>query len=104
MYHIDMASVESIPYSVSAFLCTVCVPMKGADKNSQANDGATALYEASKNGCEETVKLLLGLRADANKETKSGILPIHIATRRGRPRWVVIEAFPSVMAVNHCTR
>ncbi|XP_044025682.1 ankyrin repeat and SOCS box protein 2 isoform X3 [Siniperca chuatsi] len=56
---------------------------KGADINSQAADGATALYEAAKNGHEEIVELLLSQNADANKPGKTGLLPLHIAAQRG---------------------
>ncbi|XP_071019292.1 ankyrin repeat and SOCS box protein 2-like isoform X8 [Oncorhynchus clarkii lewisi] len=56
---------------------------KGADINSEASDGATALYEAAKNGHEDIVKLLLSQNADANKAGKKGLLPLHIAAQRG---------------------
>lgn len=59
-----------------------CLPA-GADINSQATDGATALYEAAKNGHEEIVELLLSQNADANKPGKTGLLPLHIAAQRG---------------------
>lgn len=55
----------------------------GADINSCAHDGATALYEACKNGHGDLVELLLSQRADANKPTKAGLMPIHIAAQRG---------------------
>lgn len=55
----------------------------GADINSQATDGATALYEATKNGHEQIVKLLISQNADANKPEKRGLLPLHIAAQRG---------------------
>ncbi|KAM7368458.1 hypothetical protein PAMP_014672 [Pampus punctatissimus] len=53
------------------------------DINTQASDGATALYEATKNGHEEVVELLLSQKADANKPGKTGLLPLHIAAQRG---------------------
>uniref|UniRef100_A0A3B1JZ71 Ankyrin repeat and SOCS box containing 2a, tandem duplicate 2 n=1 Tax=Astyanax mexicanus TaxID=7994 RepID=A0A3B1JZ71_ASTMX len=56
--------------------------MKG-DVNTAANDGATALFEASKNGHGETVQMLLSRRADVNKSNKAGLLPIHIAAKNG---------------------
>nr|XP_043904749.1 ankyrin repeat and SOCS box protein 2-like isoform X5 [Solea senegalensis] len=56
---------------------------KGADINSQAADGATALYEAAKNRHQETVELLLSQNADANKPGKTGLLPLHIAAQTG---------------------
>ncbi|KAI4899341.1 hypothetical protein NFI96_014593 [Prochilodus magdalenae] len=55
----------------------------GADINSQAGDGATALYEACKNGHVNVVEFLLSQNADANKPGKTGLLPIHIAAQRG---------------------
>lgn len=55
----------------------------GADINSQAADGATALYEACKNGHVKIVEFLLSQKADANKPGKNGLLPIHIAAQRG---------------------
>lgn len=55
----------------------------GADINSQAADGATALYEATKNGHEAVVELLLSQKADANKPGKTGLLPLHIAAQTG---------------------
>lgn len=58
-------------------------PPPGADINSQAADGATALYEACKNGHVEIVEFLLSQKADANKPGKTGLLPIHIAAQRG---------------------
>lgn len=64
---------------------SLCGPFDdtGADVNSQVNDGATPLYEACKNGHGEIVELLLSQKADANKPTKAGLLPIHIAAQRG---------------------
>lgn len=62
---------------------TVAAPPAGADINSQAADGATALYEATKNGHEAVVELLLSQKADANKPGKTGLLPLHIAAQTG---------------------
>lgn len=59
------------------------VPPAGADINSQAADGATALYEASKNGHADVVEFLLFHKADANKPGKTGLLPLHIAAQKG---------------------
>ncbi|XP_028296256.1 ankyrin repeat and SOCS box protein 2-like isoform X2 [Gouania willdenowi] len=56
---------------------------KGADVNSEAADGATALYEACKNGHKAVVEMLLSHNADANKPGKRGLLPLHIATQQG---------------------
>ena len=55
----------------------------GADVDSQATDGATALYEATKNGHVKVVELLLSQKADANKASKRGLLPLHIAAQNG---------------------
>ena len=55
----------------------------GADINCQARKGETPLYEASKNGYKEVVELLLSHKADANRTTKSGLLPLHIAVQKG---------------------
>lgn len=60
--------------------------LSGADINSQAADGATALYEACKNGHVHIVEFLLSQKADANKPGKTGLLPIHIAAQRGNDR------------------
>lgn len=55
----------------------------GADVNTQANDGASALFEASKNGHAEVVEILLSKRADVNRDNKAGLLPIHVAAKNG---------------------
>lgn len=55
----------------------------GADVNTQACDGVTALYEASKNGHREAVSMLLSKNADANKATTAGLLPLHAAAQHG---------------------
>lgn len=55
----------------------------GADINSHGGDGATALYEASKYGHEDIVEFLLSQKADANKQGRTGLLPIHIAALNG---------------------
>ena len=49
----------------------------------QTCDGVTALHEASKNGHEEVVAVLLTKNADANKPTNSGLLPLHVAAQYG---------------------
>lgn len=60
----------------------------GGNINTQANDNATALFEASKNGHHEVVEILLKKRADVNKANKAGLLPIHIAAKNGHERLV----------------
>lgn len=66
--------------------CLCFFLISGADINSQAADGATALYEACKNGHVNVVEFLLSQNADANKPGKTGLLPIHIAAQRGNDR------------------
>ena len=61
-------------------------PSPGADINTQASDSASALYEACKNGHEEVVEFLLSQGADANKTNKDGMLPLHIASKKGNHR------------------
>lgn len=58
------------------------LPSTGADINTQANDNATPLYEACKNGHSHIVDFLLSQGADANKANKDGFLPIHIASKK----------------------
>lgn len=60
----------------------------GADINTQASDSASALYEACKNDHEEVVAFLLSQGADANKANKDGLLPLHIASKKGNYRSV----------------
>lgn len=62
----------------------LCFP--GADINGQAGDGASPLYEASKNGHVSAVEALLALKADANRSTKSGLLPLHVAVQNNHKR------------------
>lgn len=61
-----------------------CPP--GADINTQASDGASALYEACKNEHQLVVEFLLSQGADANKANKDGMLPLHIASKKGNYR------------------
>lgn len=51
----------------------------------QTCDGVTALHEACKNGRKEIVAALLSKNADANKPTRTGLLPLHCAARYGHP-------------------
>lgn len=61
-------------------------PLPGAEINTQASDHASALYEACKNEHEKVVEFLLSQGADANKANKDGILPLHIASKKGNYR------------------
>lgn len=61
-------------------------PWPGADINTQASDNASALYEACKNEHEDVVEFLLSQGADANKANKDGMLPLHIASKKGNYR------------------
>lgn len=58
----------------------------GADINTQASDSASALYEACKNEHEPVVEFLLSQGADANKANKDGMLPLHVASKKGNYR------------------
>lgn len=57
--------------------------LKGASVNLQSCEGSTALSEACKHGHRDTVGILLKHHADANKDCKSGLLPLHIAAQYG---------------------
>lgn len=74
------ATMAQSPRRPPAF--TLCPP-PGADINTQAADGATALHEAAKNGHADIVEFLLSQKADANITGKAGLLPLHVATRKG---------------------
>lgn len=50
--------------------------------NKQVRDGATPLYEASKNGHTSVVETLLSHDADANLPTNAGLLPLHAAATK----------------------
>lgn len=63
-------------------------PSPGADINTQASDSASALYEACKNEHEDVVEFLLSQGADANKANKDGLLPLHVASKKGNYRSV----------------
>uniref|UniRef100_A0A3B3UGB7 Ankyrin repeat and SOCS box containing 2 n=1 Tax=Poecilia latipinna TaxID=48699 RepID=A0A3B3UGB7_9TELE len=65
-------------------------PTISADVNTQADDGATALYEAAKMGHQEVVQMLLSQKADANKPGKTGMLPLHIAAQRGSDTYLCL--------------
>lgn len=66
----------------------------GADINTQASDSASALYEACKNEHEDVVEFLLSQGADANKANKDGLLPLHIASKKGNYRSVRVPPSP----------
>lgn len=69
-------------------------PSPGADINTQASDSASALYEACKNEHEDVVEFLLSQGADANKANKDGLLPLHVASKKGNYRSVWAWASP----------
>lgn len=70
----------------------------GADINTQASDCASALYEACKNEHEDVVEFLLSQGADANKANKDGMLPLHIASKKGNYRSA--RALPPMLAAS----
>lgn len=70
-------------FSLYLFTCCPCSSLTGADINSQAADGATALYEAAKNEHQDIVEFLISQKADANKPGKTGLLPLHVASQTG---------------------
>lgn len=59
---------------------------KGAGVNLQSCEGTTALSEACKYGHTDTVLFLLRHHADANKGSKTGLLPLHIAAQHGHEK------------------
>uniref|UniRef100_A0A3Q0T2C9 Ankyrin repeat and SOCS box containing 2a, tandem duplicate 2 n=1 Tax=Amphilophus citrinellus TaxID=61819 RepID=A0A3Q0T2C9_AMPCI len=76
---------------------------KGADINAQAGDGASPIYEASKNGHISAVEALLTLKADANRTTKSGLLPLHVAVQNNHARVVsVLIPVTSRVRIKRC--
>lgn len=77
-----VGAIILFPFSFSLFSICVSSPT-GADINSQAADGATALYEAAKNKHQDIVEFLISQKADANKPGKTGLLPLHVASQTG---------------------
>lgn len=71
----------------------------GVALNNQANDGATPLYEACKNGHVATVEMLLSHKADANISTKSGLFPIHIAVQKAHTRYALLKSLSFIHVV-----
>ena len=53
---------------------------QGADRDKANNRGFTPLHFAAQNGHLETTKLLMFYGTDLNARTKSGLLPIDVAT------------------------
>ncbi|EPQ14921.1 Ankyrin repeat and SOCS box protein 2 [Myotis brandtii] len=66
----------------------------GADINTQASDSASALFEACKNEHQLVVEFLLSQGADANKANKDGMLPLHVASKKG-------NYSPLLVAIRH---
>nr|XP_055041069.1 dynein axonemal heavy chain 12 isoform X3 [Misgurnus anguillicaudatus] len=69
----------------------------GADVESQAQDSATILFEASASGNPDVISLLLEYGADANVPRHTGHLPIHRAAHRGHQ-----EALALLIPVTTC--
>ena len=55
----------------------------GADPNSPANNGATALHAASDNGSVDAAKLLIAAGASLEARTRTGTTSLRFALRRG---------------------
>lgn len=85
-------------YSSSINLVTYSL---GGNINTQANDKASALFEASKNGNAEAVEILLSKRADVNIANKTGLLPIHVAAKNGHDRLEGLLQFISYLSLSH---
>lgn len=61
--------------------------------DSQAQDWATILYEASASGNPDIISLLLEYGADANIPKHTGHLPIHRVAHRGYVKYEPILRF-----------
>lgn len=72
-----------LPFDFNLLMLQRFSSFLGADINTQASDNASALYEACKNGHTHIVEFLLTQGADANKANKDGLLPLHIAAKKG---------------------
>lgn len=66
--------------------------------DSQAQDWATILYEASASGNPDVISLLLEYGADANIPKHTGHLPIHRVAHRG---YVKYEAFLTIIEISN---
>ncbi|XP_052351626.1 ankyrin repeat and SOCS box protein 2-like [Oncorhynchus keta] len=62
-------------------------------------DSATALYEASKNCHWEIVELQFSPNTDANKPTKTGLLPLHVAAPYGHHENVRVHCVSPVVSL-----
>lgn len=66
--------------------------------DSQAQDQATILYEASASGNPDVISLLLEYGADANIPKHTGHLPIHRVAHHG---YVKYEAFLTITEISN---
>lgn len=64
--------------------------------DSQAQDWATILYEASESGNPDVISLLLEYGADANIPKHTGHLPIHRVAHRGHVKYEAILRFSTI--------
>ncbi len=71
-----------------AVLWVLIVLCSGADVESQAQDHASILFEASASGNPDVISLLLEYGADANIPKHTGHLPIHRVAHRGHVKLV----------------
>lgn len=84
--HVKVLTLKLSTSSLLSVRSSKCFLFSGADINGQAGDGASPLFEACKNGHDSVVQELLSLEADANRATKSGLLPLHVAVQNGHTR------------------
>lgn len=68
---------------------------------SQAQDSATILFEASASGNPDVISLLLEYGADANVPKRTGHLPIHRVAHRGHVKLVLLFCVFCDTVTNH---